>query len=181
VRRIGFALALASTLALAVAPAALAKQSKSSPPGVQQVINDCMTNGKLTHRYPEKLLAQALAEMQTSTLQYSDCEDVVAAAEQAELAGSKNKAEQNQLSGGNARTPAPKADKHKLQQAAHGGKAPIVIAGQTITPGAVVLQGNTLLGSLPTPLLIALLALLGTAVVLAGERVRRHVRARSTH
>ena len=177
-RKIGFVLVLAGALAWIGAPAASAKSSKSSSGSVQQVINDCMTNGKLTRHYPEKLLAQALAEMQTSTLQYSDCEDVIQAAEQAELAGNKNQAEAQALSAGNARQQQPKADANKLKKAAQAGGGRIVIAGEGLTPGAVVLHGSSLLGALPTALLIPLLALAGTAVVLGGESARRYVRAR---
>jgi hypothetical protein len=177
VRRIGFALALTSALLATAAPVALAKRSKTSASPVQQVINDCETNGKLTRHYPEKLLAQALADMQTSTLQYSNCEDVIQAAELAEING-KNSAAQNRLGTSNTRTPSPAADAGKLRRAARGGVDRTVVNGVSMTPGAVVLHGTTLLGALPTPLLIALLALLGTGAVLGEELVRRHVRSR---
>ena len=64
------ALALALALAGAGAPVAMAAAGNA-------VINNCESNGQLTHQYTHQELAHALAVMPASVKQYTNCYDVI--------------------------------------------------------------------------------------------------------
>ena len=45
--------------------------------GGNAIINDCLSNGRLTQHYTPKEIRQALAQMSASTKQYTSCQDVL--------------------------------------------------------------------------------------------------------
>jgi hypothetical protein len=178
VRRIGPLLALGVlALSFALTPSvALAKKHKVKhiPPAEQQVLNDCNNHNRLTRHYPLKVLQQAYNDLSSDLAEYSLCAQEIHDAELAYAAGNKAPPKANNAQRARA---AKKASK-QLQQAAADGGAPVDLAGEKIAAGAVGANGSSLLGTLPTPLLIVLILLLALAGVPAAEAIRRYVRAR---
>jgi hypothetical protein len=168
-------------LALALLPAsALAGRrhhhQPKPPPAVQQVLHDCASHNHLQRHYPVALLQQALRDMPTYTKEYSICATEIQNAISQQL--------------GLAR-PAPKASaavRHKvaqtapnaLKQAQQAGQQPVDLGGAKIAAGAIQVNGGSLLGSLPTPLLILLIVLIVIGAVPVGIRLRSIVRERRT-
>jgi hypothetical protein len=170
---------LAATL-LALGPgSALAKHhahhhKPPPPPAVEEVLKDCENHNHLTRHYPLSVLQQALRDMPTDQAEYSICGDEIQNAIQ-------------QLLGGHPR-PAPKATpavRQKIAQTAPGelhrasqaGAQPVKLGGASIAAGAVRVNGSSLLGALPTPILIVLIALIVLGAVPFAFRLRSIVRA----
>jgi hypothetical protein len=173
VSRLGARIALVTLLCLLVPATASAKSAKQPkkklPPAVAAVINDCLVhNGQLTHHYSAALLQEALADLPTDIAEYTTCADAL---RQAELADIATPRALPNASGG-----ATDANS-KLSQAEQAGKAGD-LNGQQVPVGAVVLHGSSLLGALPTPVLLVLAALLAIAAVPLAHATRRLVRAR---
>jgi hypothetical protein len=188
VRRLGHPASLCALL-LALTPAgALAErhhhlrsstpiaQTAKLPPAVSQVLKDCNNHNRLQHHYALAVLQQALRDMPTDTREYTICSTEIENAISAELGVSR---------------PAPKASAAtrlkvaqgaptELQQAQSSGGQPVSLGGARITAGAVQVNGGSLLGGLPTPILIVLIVLIALGAVPVGIRLRSIVRARRT-
>lgn len=172
-RRIGPLLALVGVLMIASPAVALAKHHKKVPPAVEQVISDCLNHhGKLTGHYSAELLKQALADLPTDISEYSTCANAIHRAELAEIIQSRPLPNGHKVSSAD--------QQQQLKKALALGGEPLNLNGERIAAGAVVLHGSSLLGALPTPLLIVLLALIAIAAVPITYTVRRLVRARRT-
>lgn len=69
------------TIALACSVAVLAAAGAIVPPAIaaagNAVINDCESNGQLTHPYTHQELVHALAVMPATVKQYTNCYDVI--------------------------------------------------------------------------------------------------------
>lgn len=168
-RRICALLALVAALsALAPAAASAKKHAKKPPPAVAALIRDCLDHdGVLTHHYSATLLKDALADLPTDVAEYSTCADAIRQAELAEIAPARN------LPNG-----ADKDAQSKLAQGEKLGGKPVDLDGHQVAVGAVVLHGGSLLDTLPTPLLLVLVALIAIAGVPLTQAARRLVRAR---
>lgn len=70
-------LALVCALAALAIPAAVATPALAAG---NKIINDCQTNGQLTHPYTVKQLRHALAVMPATVKQYTSCSDVIQSA-----------------------------------------------------------------------------------------------------
>lgn len=180
--RLGQPLALGALLLALVPASALAghrhhhQPKPKPPPAVQQVLHDCANHNHLQRRYPIAVLQQALRDMPTYTKEYSICATEIENAISQQLGLTR---------------PAPKASaavRHKvaqtapaaLKQAQQAGQQPVSLGGVKIAAGAVQVNGGSLLGALPTPLLIVLIALIVLGAVPVGIRLRSIVRARRT-
>jgi hypothetical protein len=172
VRRTGPFLAVLTLLAALVATPAVASAHHKASATVQKVWRDCKYHNHLTRHYPPKVLAQALAEMPTDVKEYSLCANEIAAAEQAEGSGSRP------LPHASANQNAGKHSAHSLHRAEQLGASPVDLGGQKIAAGTVALHGSSLLDTLPTPLLIALVLLIVLGSVPALLRLNRLVRSR---
>lgn len=174
-RRTGPLLALA-LLSLALAPStALAKKHKLHvSPAVAQVYNDCTNHNQLTRHYPLKVLQQAYNDLPSSDAEYTLCAQEIHNAELAYAEGSRTPPKANSKQ----RAKAEQSESKQLQQAAALGGQPVNLAGEKIAAGAIGANGSSLLGTLPTPLLIVLIFLLALATVPLAERIRRFVRTR---
>jgi hypothetical protein len=156
-------LLLAAFVALA-APAA----ASASP---EQVLDDCNDDGVLSRQYSNSDLRKALDDMPTDIAEYSDCEEIIGAA----ITGGSDKGQGRGSPGqgvGGAGAADPGEQAARAQDAAdlealtaaaredNGKKPTIQVGDETVKPG-----GNGLFdlasasNGLPTPLLVALIAL----------------------
>lgn len=154
---------------LVAAPAAAASPTA--------LIRDCLQNGRVTGHYPPRDYSQALSNLPTDVQEYSDCADVIrraqlaAASGQATPAGAANPRQNPLLS-------AAPAERTAVARARQGGSAPLDVGGRLVRPGVVAVRTSSIFNNLPTPLLVAMAALLSIALAVAGWRTMNLVRAR---
>ena len=146
------------------------------PPAVEQVLKDCSRHNHLQSHYPLAVLQQALRDMPTDTREYSICASEIQNAISGQLGGSRPAPKATAATRTKVAQTAPAA----LQQAQSAGQQPVSLGGAKITAGAVQVNDGSLLGALPTPLLVALIALIALGAVPVGVRLRSIVRARRT-
>jgi hypothetical protein len=146
--------------------------------GGAAVITDCVNHGdRVTGHYTQKQYAQALAELPADVTEYTTCADAIRRAQLAAAGGH---------SGGGGAAPAPAntlsaaspSERAALRTAGRAGSHPFDIGGQLVRPGVVAVRSSSVFNALPTPLLIALAALLVTALAAGSHRVWTIVRAR---
>jgi hypothetical protein len=145
-----------------------------------QVVRDCVYDGKLDHQYSNSELRRARDHLPSDADEYSDCRDVIAAA----IKGGSD------LSGGAAspglgatdpaaEAAAQAADQSDLTAIANSDKAPpLDVGGQSLKPdnsGFFNLGGAA--NQVPVPLLIALLLLCTMALVTGFGSIRERVPA----
>jgi hypothetical protein len=135
------------------------------------VVRDCVDNGKLDHSYSQSQLRQGLAHLPTDIQEYTDCRDVISRAMRA-AASSKNHRSPahfgngfHHLGAGGGRSGGG-GGKGGGGHGAGGGGDPGADAAlaSSGSPGQAGHGGGS---SLPTPLLIALIAL-GVAALSGG-------------
>lgn len=153
-------------------------------------LRDCSAgHDPLVGHYSVRVLQQAQADLKTSSLQYTTCEQVLHNAIQALLA---HRTAHHPPPGGkvtrsthsaapSAQPPTTAVVNRRLSQVRAAGSAPAFISGQTVTPGAVTVRSSSFLSGLPTPLLIVLAALLATVVAVGARALHQIVRARRSH
>jgi hypothetical protein len=150
-------------------------------------LRDCnQGHNRLVGHYSLKVLQQALHELKTNSLQYTNCADVLTQAIQA-LELTRPKPPTHPRSSGKVTrgqavpTPTtPNLIKKQLDQLNAQGSGPTTISGRTVTPGTVTIRGASFLSSLPTPLLIVLAALLATVIAVSVRTIHQVVRSRRT-
>jgi hypothetical protein len=156
-------LLLAAFVALA-APAV----ASASP---EQVLDDCNDDGVLSRQYSNSDLRKALDDMPTDIAEYSDCEEIIGAA----ISGGSDKGEGRGSPGqgvGGAGAADPGEQAARAQDAAdleavtaaaredNGKKPTIQVGEETVKPGGSGLFDlASASNGLPTPLLVALIAL----------------------
>ncbi len=194
-RRLSWAVAAATLLAAALAPAA----AQASP---QALIRDCLDNGRIVGHYSQQDFSQALANLPTDVAEYSDCAGVIRRAQLAAAAtsGGGGGGGAGSVSPRSATIPAPTAasaaaaanpradplsfaapaERAALVHARQAGASSIDVGGQLIRPGVVAARTTSILNALPTPLLIALGALALVALAALGRYARDLVRTRRT-
>jgi hypothetical protein len=143
------------------------------PPAVEQVLKDCNDHNHLTRHYPLSVLQQAQRDMPTDQREYSTCGVEIQNAIQA-------------LLGGHVRQPPktpPAVTQHiaqaaptELHQAAQAGAQPVKLGGTSLAAGTVNVNGSSLFGALPAPILAVLAALLALGAVPLILRLRSVVR-----
>jgi hypothetical protein len=156
----------------------------NTPTGALQDCNQ--GHNRLVGHYSLKVLQQALHELKTNSLQYTNCADVLTQAIQAlELTRPKPAAHPSastKVTRGQAPTPTtPDLIKKQLDELNAQGSGPTTISGRTVTPGRVTVRGASVLSSLPTPLLIVLAALLATVIAVSVRAIHQVVRTRRPH
>jgi hypothetical protein len=154
-------------------------------------LRDCSAgHDPLVGHYSVKVLQQAQADLKTSSLQYTTCEQVLHNAIQALLAHRTvhhppppgGKVTRSTHSAAPSAKPVTTAVVNKrLSEVRAAGSAPAFISGQTVTPGAVTVRSSSFLSGLPTPLLIVLAALLATVVAVGARAIHQIVRTRRSH
>jgi hypothetical protein len=185
---------VALVLIVAVTPA-FAKHSKRAYPDTWQGAQaDCgHGNDPLEDSYPIKVLQEAEEHLSTTEAQYSTCVTALQAAIRADERP-PTRHHHPRGSTGTGKTTAPGGGGHghhhktgpsqvdpiteRISAAESQGGNPQRIQGVDYTPGAVTTHGSSLLGSIPTPILAVLAALLASLGAVGGVAIRNIVRAR---
>ncbi len=177
-RRLRDMLILIATVAAVVGPAvaiglatgaAVLVNPSTAQASPQGVINDCAKDGKLDHQYSLGDLKKAEQQLPSDVDEYTNCRDVITQAEVAGSGGHSKGSTHGALSGagtgsggGGGNAAASPSDVKALAKAANqaGGQAPTLsLGGESVTPGSPgVLKSAATANSLPTPVLLALIA-----------------------
>jgi hypothetical protein len=145
-----------------------------------QVVRDCVYDGKLDHHYSNAELRRARDHLPSDADEYSDCRDVIAAA----IKGGSDRSGGAPSPGIGATNPAAEAaaqatDQSDLASIAGSDEAPkLDVGGQSLKPdssGFFNLGGAA--NEVPVPLLIALLLLCAMALATGFGSVRERVPA----
>ena len=150
-----------------------------APASYQELLKDACRDGKVNGTYSQKDYRDALANLPSDTLQYTDCQDVLLAAQRAAAAaqgggagGSSGGGTFVPSTGGDplaTATPAERAAVTKaVQQAAKQSSAPVTVGGKVLDPSSLGAGRpvSASISDLPTSLLVAL-GLLSVAVLVA--------------
>ena len=165
IRRLAYSLVLLIGIAGLVAPAVA---------GANRVIDDCAEDGRLDRTYSNEELRRAEDELPADLDEYSDCREVIAGA----ISGGSDRGG-GRGAGASPLTPAEQAaaraaDEQALTEAASGRKKPRVqVGGKTIEPGDDGLFDlASAADGIPTPLLLALIAIGGLGLGGGGQALR---------
>jgi hypothetical protein len=140
-----------------------------------KIIRLCAT-GKSLAGYPPSAYAKALKEISATTEEYSECGQLIRAAQAAAARGGHS------TSGGGSGAPLPQAvavtpaEQKSIAGAAASGGGPLRLGGQEIHPGVVHADIASAFSTLPTPLLALLGFLLACLLVFAGRFLRDRIR-----
>ena len=152
----------------------------SANASADQVVRDCVYDGKLDHHYSNAELRHARDHLPSDADEYSDCRDVIAAA----IKGGSDRSGGAASPGLGATNPAAEAaaqaaDQSDLAAIADSDNAPkLDVGGQSLKPdnsGFFNLGGAA--NQVPAPLLIALLLLCTMALVTGFGSIRERVPA----
>jgi hypothetical protein len=170
-------------LLLAVcALAVLAVSASPAQASANQVLRDCIYDGKLDHHYSNAELRKARDHMPSDADEYSDCRDIIAAA----IKGGSDRSGGKASPGIGATNPTAEAAAQQADQSdlaaitSSNDKAPpkLDVGGQSLKPdssGFFNLGGAA--NQVPVPLLIALLLLCGMALATGLGSIRERVPA----
>jgi hypothetical protein len=143
-----------------------------------KIIRLC-TTGKSLAGYPPNAYAKALKEISATTEEYSECGQLIRAAQAA--------AAQSQGSGAaGAGAPLPQAvaataaEQKSIAGAAADGGGPVSLGGQEVHPGVVHANIASAFSTLPAPLLALIAFLLACLLVFAGRFLRDRIRGGRT-
>ena len=137
----------------------------------EDVIRDCVANGKLSKRYTQKEYRDALAKMTTDAAQYYGCPDIIKRA-QRQSASSDDDGNNSSSAGagadsnqGSGPTPDEQTQAQQdLADAQHLGANYQRIADVDVRPGELAYRDFGAVSKLPTPLAVLGLLLLGAAI-----------------
>jgi hypothetical protein len=171
-RRIVPVLGLLVAMLLSTSPAAQADVG-------QKIIRLC-AQGKSLAGFPPRDYAKALKEISATTEEYSECGQLIRAAQQAAASGKGGGG-----SGGGSTLPqavtATPAEQRSIAGAAKSGSAPVSLDGQEIHPGVVHANIASAFSTLPTPLLALLGFVLACLLALAVRPLRDRIRGRGSN
>jgi len=154
----------------------------------QQVIRDCTDDGRLEGHYSQKDLRSAQANLPSDVAEYTNCADVIRAAQLGTAGGSAGGGGAAGATSGvtsgdfggipnlgrsplDSATPAERA----AVTAAATVRTPVVIDRTPITPGSVIRRTGFASTVLPAPLIAALIVLLLGALAATFHTVRGRV------
>jgi len=144
----------------------------------QELLKDACRDGKVNGTYSQKDYRDALANLPSDALQYTNCQDVLLAAQRAAAAaqsgggGAGSGSTFVPATGGDplaTATPAERAAVTKaVKQAARQAQAPVTVGGKVLDPSSLGAGRpvSASISDLPTSLLVAL-GLLSVAVLVA--------------
>jgi hypothetical protein len=168
-------LVLTILLTLSLVPAAPALAGG----GGAAVIRDCTDDGVLEGHYTQSQLKDALASIPSDVDEYTNCREVI---HSAYVSGGRGGGPFGGFGSGNTQDPlatATPAERAAVANAARNGGAPVRLGDVgLIQPGAVGRHVSAGVSDLPTPVLIAAIALLLAAAGTAVPPVRNRVLAR---
>jgi hypothetical protein len=164
-----------------------ASASAAYPNTPSGALKDCSQgHNHLVGHYSLRVLQQALHDLKTNSLQYTNCADVLTQAIQAlELTRHPTGRHPGgtKVTKGKVRPTRTTPDliQKQLNQLNAQGSGPTTISGRTVTPGTITIRGASFLSSLPTPLLIVLAALLATVIAVSARAIHHLVSTRRPH
>lgn len=152
------------------------------------IVRQCLNQGKVSGNYSQQAYNQALAELPADVREYSDCPNLIRAAQLAGAAhgGSGGPGAPGAAAGPGGSGPggsiaalsAP--EKAALAAAARprSGSPAIQVGGQLVNPGLVHVNVASALNRLPTPLLALLAVLVAGGLFVAGRFAYQRVGSR---
>ena len=159
------------TVALMLAPAARADDAG------HKIIRLC-AEGKSLGGFPPSAYAKALKEISATTEEYSECGQLIRAAQQAAARhGGSTGPTGAALPGAIAATP---TEQRAIARAAASGGAPVSLDGQQIHPGVVHANVASAFSTLPTPVLVLIAFLLACLLAFGGRFLNHRIRAGRT-
>lgn len=168
---------LAAIVAAALSALLLAAAPAHAENVGQKIIRLC-TSGQSLAGYPPSAYAKALSEISATTEEYSECGQLIRAAEAAAARGGGSGGGGSGGSAGALATPvaATPAEQSAIARAQKSGNAPVSVGGQAIHPGVVHTDIASALSTLPTPLLVLLAFLLACLLGFGGRVLRDRIR-----
>jgi hypothetical protein len=176
----------AVALALALALAATLPATASADVGAQ-ILNRCghLKSGESLSGYTVAQYKQALQEMPTEVLEYSNCQELIY---KAELAAAAHKGGSGASQGGGggpgsatgsgaggAVEPTP-AQQRILEATRRESLTPVHLGGgETVLPGVVHPDLASATSSLPTPVLVVIALVIAGLLLLAGKEIRERI------
>jgi len=183
-RRIALAIGCLLALLLAAAPAEASVRDK--------IIKDCADDSVLQGNYTPQQLRDARQNLPSDVAEYTDCADVLRRAELPDrgsgsggsgttaggvttIPGGTGGGGTGATGGGTGGliTPTSDPDRQALIDAAQAGQQPVTVGGEDLTAGAPSIEASSIHNDLPTPLLVALIALGVVAAALVAPLGRR--------
>src|SRR5271163_3461173 len=161
-----------ATALLAALACALALPASASADAGAQVVYQCLHQGVVSSTYSQAAYAEALRELGADEVEYSDCPQLIRAAQLAAAARGSGGAGSS-IDGAPTVTPTSFTPKERAAIAALAspkiGGAPVTVGGRVVQPGLVHVNLASAVSTLPTPLQV-LLATLAAAALLALGR-----------
>ena len=178
-RRVGVAAAVVLCLLVPAAPASASGND---------VIKDCVRNGRLSKQYSQQEYRSALANLPTDVDEYTDCRDIIRRAQLGFTPsnGGGGGTPPSASAPGTApnpydgTTPGEAAAAKRDIAAARKDSAAHKVGADVVTPGALAYKNFSAVSKLPTPLLVLAIMLaaaalgLGAYLVIARVRASRH-------
>lgn len=164
-----------STALAIVAIALLAGATSAYADEASTIIEKC-AQGKPLGGYRQSAYRQALKQLPTIAVEYSECANEIRKAELAAAGGGAGAA-----SGGPSRSvplPLTPSEQRAVQSAHRHGSTPVQVGGEPIRPGVVHATIASAVNKLPHSLFAVLAFLLAAAIALAAGGVGKRVRAR---
>ncbi len=166
--------ALCATAVALLAPATAAHAEDAA----HKILYRC-GHGESLAGFPPSAYAKALKDISATTEEYSECGQLIRAAQAAAAQGQRS-------SGGAGSTPlttqpvaASPAEQKAISGAVQTGGEPVSLGGATVHPGVVHADVASAFSTLPTPLLVLIAFLLACLLAFGGRAVQKRVRGRS--
>jgi hypothetical protein len=158
-----------------VAIALLAGAASTQASEASTIIEKCAQK-KPFNGYSQNAYREALKQLPTEVIEYSDCEQQIRKAELA-AAGGGGSAPATGASP-NVALPLSPSEQRAVQSAHRSGPAPIRVEGEPIRPGVMHANIASAVNTLPHSLFAVLAFLLAGALALTAGEVGKRVRAR---
>jgi hypothetical protein len=158
-----------------VAIALLAGAASTQASEASTIIEKCAQKKPISG-YSQNAYREALKQLPTEVIEYSDCEQQIRKAELA-AAGGGGSAPATGVSP-NVALPLTASEQRAVQSAHHNGSAPVRVGDEPIRPGVVHANIASAVNTLPSSLFAVLALLFAGALLLAVREVGRRVRAR---
>lgn len=130
--------------------------------------------GKSLSGFSQNGYREALKQMPTGAIEYSDCPNLI---RKAELAAAGGGAPGESSSSSATPIPLTPAERQEVQRAHRHGAAPISIGGRAVRPGVVSADIGSVTSTLPSSLQGLLALLVASGVAVAARKGYRRVRA----
>lgn len=166
--RRSFALALVAFALLAGATVARASEAS-------QIVEKC-AHGMPIGGYSQSAYRQALKQLPTIAIEYSECANEIRKAELSAAGGGAGTT--SAISPANVPLALTPTEQRAVQSAHHNGAAPVRVGGEPIRPGVVHADIASAVNTLPHSLFAVLAFLLAAALGLGIGEVGKRVRAR---